>query len=175
MQALAKEKNLLGAKELAKSVIERTGYRRELEQEGTAESENRLENIKELVSAISDFEEEGESKNIESFLERTSLVSDSYDWRDEDYVVLMTLHLAKGLEFPVVFITGLEEGLFPHMHGLDSVEEIEEERRLCYVGMTRAKERLYLTSAAERKLYGNSRWHMPSRFVVEAGLLDREE
>jgi len=89
----------------------------------------------------------------------------------KDTATLMTVHLAKGLEFPVVFITGLEEGLFPHADALYDQAEMEEERRLCYVGMTRAKERLYLTSANQRRLYGQWRWNMSSRFVVEAGLL----
>ena len=170
--SLNSKKNELDAKDLAKEVIERTGYRRELELEKTTDAENRLENIKELVSAISDFEEETPDKNIETFLETAALVSGVDTWNpEEDSLTLMTLHLAKGLEFPVVFMTGMEEGLFPHVNGFDDPEELEEERRLCYVGITRAKERLYLTAASERKLYGQARWNMPSRFIQEAGLI----
>ncbi len=171
MNSFRAEKKGMEAGGLAKDVIEKTGYRKGLEEEGTTEAASRLENIKELVSAISDFEEESGNKSVESFLERASLVSGVDAWKpEEDYLTLMTLHLAKGLEFPVVFMTGLEEGLFPHVTGFDDPAELEEERRLCYVGITRAKDRLYLTSASERKLYGQSRWNMPSRFIREAGL-----
>lgn len=126
-----------------------------------------------MVSAVGEFEEQSEDKSIEAFLEQASLITDIDTWDEEnDRVTLMTLHLAKGLEFPVVFVTGLEEGLFPHADALYNQAEMEEERRLCYVGMTRAKERLYLTSANQRRLYGQWRWNEPSRFVVEAGLLE---
>jgi len=166
-----KSKNLT-AKELTRLVIETTGYLNELASEDTPEALSRIENVKELVSAVGEFEEQAEDKTIEAFLEQVSLITDIDTWDEEkDKVTLMTLHLAKGLEFPVVFITGLEEGLFPHADALYNQAEMEEERRLCYVGMTRAKERLYLTSAAQRRLYGQWRWNVPSRFVAEAGLL----
>ncbi|MGM0568415.1 MAG: 3'-5' exonuclease, partial [Elusimicrobiota bacterium] len=123
--------------------------------------------IEELVSAFS--EKESRDKSIEEILGEISLVSEIDKWEeDEECVTLMTLHLAKGLEFPVVFITGLEEELFPHRDALDDPSQMEEERRLCYVGMTRAEDILYLTAASQRMLYGRSRWHIPSRFVSEA-------
>jgi len=165
----------LTAKELTRAVIEATGYLSELASEDTVEAESRIENVKELVSAVGEFEEQSEDKTIEAFLEQVSLITDIDTWDEEnDRVTLMTLHLAKGLEFPVVFVTGLEEGLFPHADALYNQAEMEEERRLCYVGMTRAKERLYLTSANQRRLYGQWRWNEPSRFVVEAGLLEEK-
>jgi len=166
-----KSRNLT-AKELTRLVIETTGYLSELASEDTAEAQSRIENVKELVSAVGEFEEQSEDKTVEAFLEQISLITDIDTWDEgKDKATLMTLHLAKGLEFPVVFITGLEEGLFPHADALYDQAEMEEERRLCYVGMTRAKERLYLTSANQRRLYGHWRWNTSSRFVVEAGLL----
>jgi DNA helicase-2/ATP-dependent DNA helicase PcrA len=165
-----KSKNLT-AKELTRLVIESTDYLSELGDEDTSEAESRIENVKELVSAVGEFEEQTEDKKIEAFLEQISLITDIDTWdKGKDMVTLMTIHLAKGLEFPVVFITGLEETLLPHADALYDQAEMEEERRLCYVGMTRAKERLYLTSANQRRLYGQWRWNVPSRFVVEAGL-----
>ncbi|NIM03866.1 UvrD-helicase domain-containing protein [bacterium] len=170
-QLREKSRNIT-AKELTRMVIETTGYLSELASEDTIEAESRIENVKELVSAVGEFEEQSEDKTIEAFLEQVSLITDIDTWDEEnDRVTLMTLHLAKGLEFPVVFVTGLEEGLFPHSDALYDEAEMEEERRLCYVGMTRAKERLYMTSASQRRLYGQWRWNTPSRFVVEAGLL----
>ncbi len=169
-----KSRNLT-AKELTRLVIETTGYLNELASEDTVEAESRIENIKELVSAVGEFEEQSEDKTIEAFLEQVSLITDIDTWDEEnDRVTLMTLHLAKGLEFPVVFVTGLEEGLFPYADALYDQAEMEEERRLCYVGMTRAKERLYLISANQRRLYGQWRWNKPSCFVIEAGLLGEE-
>ncbi|MDH5174008.1 MAG: UvrD-helicase domain-containing protein [Elusimicrobiota bacterium] len=166
----------LTAKELTRAAIETTSYLSELASEETVEAESRIENVKELVSAVGEFEEQSEDKTIEAFLEQVSLITDIDTWNEEnDRVNLMTLHLAKGLEFPVVFVTGLEEGLFPHADALFNQAEMEEERRLCYVGMTRAKERLYLISANQRRLYGQWRWNEPSRFVVEAGLLGEKE
>ncbi len=166
----------LAAKELTRLVIEETGYLSELASEDTVEAESRIENVKELVSAVGEFEEQSEDKTIEAFLEQVSLITDIDTWDEEsDRMTLMTLHLAKGLEFPVVFVTGLEEGLFPHADALFNQAEMEEERRLCYVGMTRAKERLYLTSASQRRLYGQWRWNEPSRFVLEAGLLGEKQ
>jgi len=170
----ARGKNLR-AKELTRLVIETTGYLDELAREDTSEAESRIENIKELVSAVGEFEEQSEDKSIEAFLEQVSLITDIDTWDEgKDRVTLMTIHLAKGLEFPVVFITGLEEGLLPHADALYDQAEMEEERRLCYVGMTRAKERLYLTSVNQRRLYGQWRWNVASRFVVEAGLQGKE-
>ncbi len=165
------EKENLSAGELVRQFISECGYLQRLEEEDTIESQGRIENIKELVSAVWEYEEMAEDKSIDGFLEQVSLVSGLDSWQEgQDYVTLMTLHLAKGLEFPAVFMTGMEEGLFPHSEANFDDTELEEERRLCYVGMTRAEERLYLTSSASRRLYGQSRWNVPSRFIAEAGL-----
>jgi len=153
-------------------VLERSGYLRKLEQEGGSEAEARTENLRELVAAAEDFGrvnagDEGRSP-LELFLDQVSLVSDldAYD-RREDRVSLMTVHTAKGLEFPVVFVVGMEEGIFPHSAALRDADGLEEERRLCYVAMTRAMERLVLTSAAERLRYGARSWGVPSRVLRE--------
>jgi DNA helicase-2/ATP-dependent DNA helicase PcrA len=155
---------------MAELAIEKTGYMRELEAEDSPESRNRVENIRELVSAIDEFEQKSFDKSLSGYLTQVSLVSDIDEWAEEsDRVTMMTLHLAKGLEFKTVFVTGLEEGLFPIGEASFDQEELEEERRLMYVGMTRAKENLYLSWAAERKIYGKSRWNLQSRFIGEAG------
>lgn len=167
-------KDELTVKELAKIILEKSGYLEELELEDTFEARLRIENLKELISAISEFEEYSEDKSLSVYLEQISLItsSETLERPDErkDAVTLMTLHLAKGLEFPVVFITGLEEGLFPLGDALFSQEELEEERRLCYVGMTRAKDLLYLTATRSRKVYGYTRENISSRFIDEAGV-----
>ena len=154
-------------------VLERSGYLRKLEEEGGAEAEARAENLRELVAAADDFgranPEGGDGRSpLELFLDQVSLVSDldAYD-RREDRVSLMTVHTAKGLEFPVVFVVGMEEGIFPHSISLRDPQGLEEERRLCYVAMTRAMQRLVLTSAAERLRYGARSWGVPSRFLRE--------
>lgn len=148
--------------ELLRSIIERSGYAAELEAEHTVEADSRLENLGELVSAAEDFE------SIDDFLERMALVADSDDIDgDESKVVLMTMHTAKGLEFPCVFIVGMEDGVFPHMRALTDPEELEEERRLAYVGITRARERLYLSHAWSRMLFGSTQYNPPSRFLDE--------
>ena len=153
-------------------VLERSGYLRKLEQDGGSEAEARIENLRELVAAAEDFGRanagDEERSALELFLDQVSLVSDldAYDHR-EDRVSLMTVHTAKGLEFPVVFVVGMEEGIFPHSASLRDADGLEEERRLCYVAMTRAMERLVLTSAAERLRYGSRSWGVPSRFLRE--------
>ncbi len=148
--------------ELLQFVIERTGYAEDLENENSIESQGRLENIAELVGNARDFD------SLEGFLESVSLVADSDDLRDDGTeVVLMTLHTAKGLEFPVVFVVGMEDGVFPHQRTLEEPREIEEERRLAYVGITRARERLYLTHAWSRSLWGDTQYFPPSRFLDE--------
>jgi len=160
----------LSIKEMAARVISGTGYVAELEEEDTAESKSRIENINELMSAIDEFESRSPDKSVGGYLTQVVLVSDLDSWNNEnDSVTLMTLHLAKGLEFETVFITGLEEGLFPIGEAAFAPGELEEERRLMYVGMTRAKKTLYLSWAAERRVNGKSRWNVPSRFVEEAG------
>lgn len=149
-------------------VTKKTGYLKSLKAEKTIESQGRLENIQELIGAVHEFSEQDSAGDLEHFLERVSLISDiDYMNQSDDVITLMTLHNAKGLEFPVVFIVGLEEGIFPHIRSLTEKEELEEERRLCYVGITRAKDRLYLTQASRRNIYGNTTYNMKSRFLKE--------
>jgi DNA helicase-2/ATP-dependent DNA helicase PcrA len=155
-------------------VLDRTGYLRALEAEGTPEAEARIENLKELISAADDFDqanaelEQDERSELELFLDQVALVSDldSYDQR-EDCVSMMTVHSAKGLEYPVVFVVGMEEGVFPHSASMRDESGIEEERRLCYVAMTRAMEKLTLTCASERYRFGSRTYGVPSRFLQE--------
>ncbi|NPV29030.1 MAG: DNA helicase PcrA [Firmicutes bacterium] len=153
---------------LAERILEETGYRSLLEAEQTVEAETRLENLKEFLGVAREYDEESEDRSLAGFLERLALVAEIDNYRaEENAVVLMTLHTAKGLEFPVVFMTGLEEGLFPHAHALGEEEELEEERRLCYVGITRARERLFFSWACRRYLQGNGTPREPSRFLQE--------
>ena len=150
-------------------VIHKTGYLDELLAERTPEAESRAANLEELRSVAKDFVyEEGGEKTLASFLEHVALVSDIDDADiGEDRITLMTLHSAKGLEFPVVFLVGMEEGLFPHSRSLSDDHELEEERRLCYVGITRAEKYLFLSGAATRTLYGNTQENLESRFLSE--------
>ncbi|MDQ1399601.1 MAG: ATP-dependent helicase UvrD/PcrA [Acidimicrobiaceae bacterium] len=144
------------------SILARTGYRAELEAEHTIESEGRLDNLDELLGAAA------EADDIDQFLEQVSLVADSDEIvDDQSNVLLMTLHTAKGLEFPVVFVIGMEDGVFPHLRSLGDPDELEEERRLAYVGFTRARERLYLSHAWCRNLWGQTQYNPPSRFLRE--------
>ena len=153
--------------ELIRFLIDRTGYIKALETEGSPESFSRIENLKELANAAHDAEARGET--LAEFLDHAALASDTDQFDPEARVTLMTLHAAKGLEFPLVFLAGLEEGLFPHSRTLNNPEELEEERRLCYVGMTRAMNTLILTRAHYRRRYGNDAPEMsiPSRFLEE--------
>lgn len=153
--------------ELIRFVIDRTGYIRALETEGTPEAFSRIENLKELANAAHDAEQRGET--LADFLDHAALASDTDQFDPEARVTLMTLHAAKGLEFPLVFLAGLEEGLFPHSRTLNNPDELEEERRLCYVGMTRAMDTLILTRAHYRRRYGNDapEASIPSRFLEE--------
>lgn len=152
---------------LVDRLLSETGMIRELENERTLEAEARIENLKEFVSVAKNFETEVES-SLEAFLDHVALISDqdAYD-ESADQVTMMTLHAAKGLEFPVVFLVGLEDGVFPHSRAIWEPGELEEERRLCYVGMTRAEQILYLTSAKMRTLYGQTNYNELSRFVEE--------
>ncbi len=151
-----------GPATLLELVCERTGYTAELEAERTVEAAGRLENIAELVGLARQYEA------VEQFLEDVSLVADAEEVEvDESSVLLMTLHTAKGLEFPAVFLIGMEDGVFPHLRSLGEPDELEEERRLCYVGITRARERLYLTNAWCRTLWGSTQYNPPSRFLSE--------
>jgi DNA helicase II / ATP-dependent DNA helicase PcrA len=153
--------------ELIRFLIDRTGYIKALEAEGSPESFSRVENLKELANAAHDAEERGET--LADFLDHAALASDTDQFDPEARVTLMSLHAAKGLEFPLVFLAGLEEGLFPHSRTLNNPEELEEERRLCYVGMTRAMNTLILTRAHYRRRYGNDapELSIPSRFLEE--------
>jgi len=154
--------------ELLVELIKRISYYEDLKKEGEFKAQSKIENIKELILAVQEFEESNEDKSLTAFLEYVALITDIDLYKGEENVVtVMTLHSAKGLEFPVVFITGFEEGIFPHSRSLNSGEELEEERRLCYVGMTRAKERLYLTYAWRRNLNGNTLFNSVSRFISE--------
>ncbi len=157
--------------ELYMAVLDRTEYAVRLREENTPESLARVENLEELNNAIHQFEEErGEDGSLQNFLEEMALVSDVDDVDEsQDHVTLMTLHISKGLEFPVVFLVGLEDGLFPSMRSFenDDGNSLEEERRLCYVGMTRARERLFMTHARSRRVWGQEQMHPPSRFLKE--------
>jgi DNA helicase-2/ATP-dependent DNA helicase PcrA len=170
-----------GPRAALQSVLDDTGYLKDLEREGTIESLSRAENLRELLSVATEFEESGPladlgedrwdeidgMRRLELFLETTALVSDVDAMQESGAVTLMTLHNAKGLEFPAVFIAGLEEGVFPHMRSLGDPAQLEEERRLAYVGITRAKRRLYLTHATTRNLFGATNYNSPSRFFNE--------
>jgi DNA helicase-2/ATP-dependent DNA helicase PcrA len=149
-------------------VVEGSGLRAALRREGTAESESRLENLDELVVAAEEFAARPEGGDLGEFLDSVALIADVDELQEaRPAVTLMTLHSAKGLEFPAVFLTGLEEGVFPHGRALEDEEGVEEERRLAYVGLTRAKERLFLSYAAERRLGGYAGLREPSRFLLE--------
>ena len=153
---------------LAKDLVEEVAYLKMLDEEGTIDAENRAENVRELLYAISEYMARAQDATLESFLAEVSLVTDIDQWDDRaEAVTLMTLHCAKGLEFPVVFITGLEEGLFPISRAFDQPHELEEERRLFYVGVTRAKERLYMSLACRRHRYSENLGSIQSRFLHE--------
>lgn len=162
--------------ELTEKVLELSQYKIELQRENTLESKARIENIEEFLSVTMDFEERNEDKSLVAFLTDLALIADIDSLGkdaeeekkvDEDAVVLMTMHSAKGLEFPIVFIIGMEESVFPHSRALTDNEELEEERRLAYVGITRAEQQLYLTCARMRTLFGRTGMNMPSRFLGE--------
>ncbi|MEY2475422.1 MAG: ATP-dependent helicase UvrD/PcrA [Actinomycetota bacterium] len=151
-----------GPARLLELILDKTGYVAELEAERSIEAAGRLENVAELVGVATDYD------SLDEFLEAVSLVSDSDELDgDESKAVLMTLHTAKGLEFPAVFVVGLEDGVFPHLRSIGEPDELEEERRLCYVGITRARQRLYLTHAWCRTLWGSTQYNPPSRFLKE--------
>jgi DNA helicase II / ATP-dependent DNA helicase PcrA len=154
--------------DIVKAATLETGYVRSLQEEKTEEGEGRLLNIEELVTAAVEAEEQGET--LRDFIDHAALVSDTDQYKADARVTLMTMHAAKGLEFPVVFIVGLEEGLFPHARTFQSEEEMEEERRLCYVAITRAQKNLYLTHAMKRRTFGEESPAEPSRFLNEIPL-----
>lgn len=154
--------------ELVEYILEKTGMRLELETEKTIESELRLENLEEFKSITKTFEEKNGIISLEEFLGEISLVSDVEEYKNKtDVVTLMTVHSAKGLEFDYVFLAGMEESIFPHNNSLLDLEELEEERRLCYVAITRARKELFITNARKRILFGNDNYNAPSRFLDE--------
>jgi DNA helicase II / ATP-dependent DNA helicase PcrA len=162
----------LSASEVLQSLLEDSGYARDLKAQGTEEAENRFENVNELYNAVLQFEEdnggEDDDRSLTGFLASAALASDLDDsTTDDNRISLMTLHASKGLEFPVVFLVGLEQGLFPSFRSLDDPAAVEEERRLCYVGITRAQERLFISHARERRLYGTREIAYPSLFLEE--------
>ncbi|MCA1041845.1 DNA helicase PcrA [Bacillus infantis] len=161
----------LSVTELVEEVLEKSGYRDMLKAEKSIEAQSRLENIDEFLSVTKNFEDGSEDRSLVAFLTDLALVADIDKLEDDgtktDSVVLMTLHSAKGLEFPVVFLIGLEEGVFPHSRSLMEEAEMEEERRLAYVGITRAEEELYITNAQMRTLFGRTNMNPPSRFIQE--------
>lgn len=169
LSALAQQSQFLSTTEITEEVLERTGYRAELEAEETVESRTRLENLQEFLSVTRDYDKQnGEEGGLEDFLATISLVTDMDRHDPEaDAVVLMSLHSAKGLEYPVIFLTGMEEGVFPHSRTLYEPAELEEERRLAYVGITRAEEQLYMTYCWERTLFGRTNMNPKSRFLEE--------
>jgi DNA helicase-2/ATP-dependent DNA helicase PcrA len=156
------------ALEILQQIMEKSGYIEDLQKQGTDEAENRLENINELYNAVAQFQEDNEDSSLEGFLSSASLASDLDSLQEgEKAVSLMTLHSAKGLEFPIVFLVGLEQGLLPHNRSLRDPLDLEEERRLCYVGITRAQEQLLITYARERVFWGQRDASPPSQFLNE--------
>jgi len=154
--------------DLTEELLDKTGYLKALEDEKTDDAEARIENIGQFVNVAVEFENEEAENKLSDFLENLALISDLDSVsEDQDSILLMTFHTAKGLEFPVVFMVGMEEGLFPSYKSISENEEVEEERRLCYVGITRAREHLYLTCAKCRTIFGNTSYSAPSRFVNE--------
>jgi len=158
-------------------MLDRSGYLQDLRDERSEEAEGRIENLAELVSAAREYESRDPEPSLGGFVDRLSLLSDVDEEQGtrDARIWMMTLHSAKGLEFPVVILAGLEEGLFPHSRSSENEEELEEERRLCYVGMTRARARLILTGAARRRVFGEYKASEPSRFIdeVPAELVER--
>lgn len=154
--------------DILESILDRTGYLAQLEESTDPQDQARVENIGELLSVAKDFQDTNPSGTVEDFLEQVALVNDVDSFEQEEAkVTLMTLHAAKGLEFPIVFLCGLEEGLFPHSRTLMNPEEIEEERRLAYVGITRAEKELYISNATTRTVFGRTSSYLPSRFIDE--------
>lgn len=171
----AKNKDLT---ELIDLVLEKSGMKKELENEHSLDADIRLENLMEFKSITENYQKDTGNVNLEDFLEDISLVADSQEHQELDNAItLMTMHAAKGLEFKVVFLIGMEEGIMPHFMSLESSSDLEEERRLCYVAITRAKERLYITNAKRRLLFGTVNMNPPSRFIseIDADLIEKQE
>ena len=168
IEELKQEKEKLSISELIKETLKKTGYTKALEDENSIEAENRIENLNEFLTVAIEFEEEEAENTLSEFLESITLSSDIDNLEEqEESVTLMTLHSAKGLEFPVVFLVGMEEGIFPGYKSISEPKELEEERRLCYVGITRAKENLFLTCSKERTIFGSTSLNQTSRLLKE--------
>ena len=179
IELLKKEKDKMSLTDFVDLVLDKSGIRESLKNEHTLEADIRLENLEEFKSITKNVEEADGIVNLEDFLDELSLVSDASENQkdEEDKVTLMTMHAVKGLEFDYVFVVGVEEGLFPHLNSMNSEEELEEERRLCYVAITRARKKLYIINSRSRLLYGKISSNVPSRFISEIGddLLDQEK
>ena len=168
IEELRTKKEELPISELIKQTLKKSGYTKALEAENTIEAENRIENLDEFLTVAIEFEEEEAENGLSQFLEGITLSSDIDNLEEgEEYVTLMTLHSAKGLEYPVVFLVGMEEGIFPGYKSISEPQELEEERRLCYVGITRAKENLFLTCSKQRTIFGSTSYNQVSRFLKE--------
>ncbi|MCI8655319.1 MAG: DNA helicase PcrA [Clostridia bacterium] len=168
MESLIAKKDEVPVSKLIELTLNKTGYTKALESENTVEADNRIANLEEFLTVAIEFEEESADNRLSDFLEGITLSSDLDNNEEEvDSVTLMTLHSAKGLEFPVVFLVGMEEGIFPGYQSMQEPKELEEERRLCYVGITRAKENLFLTCARQRTVFGSTSCNMISRFLNE--------
>ena len=168
IEYLISKKEELKISELIKETLNKTGYTKALENENTVEAESRIQNLEELLTVAIEFEEESAENSLGEFLEGITLSSDIDGMEEsDDMVTLMTLHSAKGLEFSVVFLVGMEEGIFPGYKSIGEPKELEEERRLCYVGITRAKQYLFLTCAKQRTIFGSTTYNSPSRFLNE--------
>src|SRR5690625_499593 len=170
IENLVQQQAFLGATDMVEQVLEVTSYEEMLRAENTIEAKSRIENIEEFKTVTQDFEKVNEDASLVNFLTDLALISD-IDNMDEveemEKITLMTLHSAKGLEFPVVFLIGMEENLFPHSRSMDDPDEMEEERRLAYVGITRAEKELYITHAVSRQMYGRYMNNLRSRFIDE--------
>ena len=166
MDYLAERKDEVSIMELTEELLKETGYLKALREKNTDEAKNRIENIKELLSDMEEFSADSEDASLGEYLEKVALIADVDNLEEsQEAVVLMTLHSAKGLEFPVVFLAGMEEEYLPHSRSMSDDEEVAEERRLCYVGITRAEEKLFLTHASSRTIYGSFQSRLPSRFL----------
>src|SRR5699024_3273776 len=170
-----KQEEFLTVTDLAEEVLDRSGYREALEMERTLEAQSRLENLDEFLTVTGHYDlnnEEEEEAGLIDFLTDLALIADidqldEEEVEEKDLITLMTLHSAKGLEFPIVFLIGMEENLFPHSRSMDDPEEMEEERRLAYVGITRAEKKLYISHASSRQMYGRFMNNLRSRFIDE--------